>query len=442
MVQSYSALSFETSAHEVATGISREARLLPDDIVTPNELNSAALLSMILGIDVRYDATRHFGLRIVEWLRGYCTLSEIARLNAGPECREKKYVIKFAPGELEVALEKVGFSHEAAKLFILKTTFNLRSVDLFDCPLLRYRDGSMTLFGPAAIYADAGVVTYSNLASLGDSFEKKGKRFESTVMKFFKENNFNAYSIDASREGNLYEIDVIVPWEQYLFVFECKNKGLSSNHPIRSHYFRQERDGFIQQIRRQIEGLRRYPDMSIQAGGVDPTDKTIVPCVLYELPYAETGSHDGVFIADWLSLRRFFNDRYISLKQPYDLFKKHQLLHRIGLYSLWRGEKPAPDDLLRQLSDPVQIRILRSRLGETESFFLIDENAFGLAKEYYRNAQSMHELARVLGFDAQEAASVDRHFKKQVASANKKFERKRLLLQTRAFRENQKREHE
>src|SRR5260221_11470636 len=122
--------------------------------------------------------------------------------------------------------------------------------------------------------------------------------------------------------------------------------------------------------------------MSIQAGGIDPAGKTIVPCVLYELPYAEKGSHDGVFVADWFSLRRFFDDRYISLKQPYDLFAKHQLLHRIGLYSFWSGEQPTVDDLLRQLSDPVQIRILRSRLTETESLFLIGENAFGVTKEY------------------------------------------------------------
>jgi hypothetical protein len=302
-------------------------------------------------------------------------------------------------------------------------------------------DGTITLPAPSkCIHADPGVVTYSNLLSLGERFETKGKRFEEAVMKFFKENDFDPYSIHATRKGETYEIDVIVPWDQYLFVFECKNRGLSNHHPIRSYYFRKERDGFIQQIKRQIKGLLAHPDMSIEAGGVDPGTKTIVPCILYGLPYAEAGPTDGVFIADWSSLSRFFKTRYLRSKRPHELFDRDRLLHRTALYSFWTGDKPTPDDLLRQLSDPIQIKIVRSRMEPIESVFIVDENRFGVTTEHQRGPLELRKLGGLLGFDARAVDREEQRIKKMVASLNKRFKGKRLITQTRAFREKQKRQ--
>ena len=441
ILQNFGELRFETFAHMRVSEISNEVALFPTEFVNLNEVNSAGYLSEVLGINVANDLTKHFGLRIVEWLRGYCTLSEIANMAGGRDRpSEREWIVNFSLGQLEEQLVKVGLSLEAANTFISQTTFNSRSIDLFDCPLLRRSDGSVSLVGPAAIHADAGIVTYSNLGSLGDKFEKKGKRFENTVLNFFKDKGFNPYSIEAVRGREPYQIDVILPWENYLFVFECKNKGLSNNHPTRSYYFRKERDGFVEQVRRQVEGLLRYPDMSLEAGGIDPRDKTIVPCVLYEVPYSEAGTVDGVFIADWSSLSRFFKDRYIRAKRPHDIFEKDRLLHRIPLYSFWSNEKPTPQDLVRQLSDPVQLQIMRSRLAEIESVFIVDQNGFGLTREYRRKAQTLNELAKILGFDARFATKEEKRVTKMVASLNKKFREKKLIAQTRSFREKQKRD--
>jgi hypothetical protein len=179
--------------------------------------------------------------------------------------------------------------------------------------------------------------------------------------------------------------------------------------------------------------------MVMAAGGVDPVDKIIVPCVLYELPYAEIGQRDGVYIADWYGLSRFFSDRYISLRQSYDLFKKHKLTHRTAIYSFWQGEQPAASDLLRQLSNPVQVRLVVESLSQIDSLFEIGKSAFGLTQEWYRRAQTLPELARILGFDAQEAKDDGKRMKKKIAFWNKRFKRKRLIVQDRAFREKRKR---
>jgi hypothetical protein len=109
---------------------------------------------------------------------------------------------------------------------------------------------------------------------------------------------------------------------------------------------------------------------------------------------------------------------------------------------LWKGEQPLPDDLLHQLNDPIQIRIILSSLTEVDSLFAVGENAFGLTKEYYRKTLTLHELARILGFSAQEAKDDDRQMKKTIAYWNRRFERKRLISQERAFRERRKRDGE
>jgi nuclease-like protein len=440
IMQNFAELRFETFAKRKAAGISGPIKLFPDQFVNLQEVNSAGFLSMLLGVDVRSDATSYSGLRMVEWLRGYCALSEMAgeSIEKGKSPRDRN-LIRFDPGQLEDKLVTLGLSAKSSEQFVLNTVFADRSDDLFDCPLLKCTDGSILLFAPASVHVDPGVVTYSNLVSLQDRLEGKGKRFEESVVRFFQEKNFKPYSVRASRNGELFEIDVLLPWNEYLFVFECKNRGLSEHHPIQSYYFREERSGFIQQVQRQVKGLLDYPDMSIEASGINPREKKIVPCVLYALPYAEPGPIEGVFIADWSSLSRFFKNRYLKSKQPHELFGRHRLLHRSALYSFWNGKEPTPEDLLRQLSNPVQVQIVRSRMERIESVFIVDENGVGVTTEYQRGSMRMKDLGDLLGFDFRAVSHEERRVKKMVAALNKKLEKKQVISQTRAFRESDKR---
>ncbi|GAB3630138.1 hypothetical protein PTE30175_04804 [Pandoraea terrae] len=45
----------------------------------------------------------------------------------------------------------------------------------------------------------------------------------------------NAYAIKKSRNGAEY--DVVLPWGDYLFVLECKNRSSPHGNPIQMHYF-------------------------------------------------------------------------------------------------------------------------------------------------------------------------------------------------------------
>jgi hypothetical protein len=179
--------------------------------------------------------------------------------------------------------------------------------------------------------------------------------------------------------------------------------------------------------------------MSIDAANVDPREMTVVSCVLYEQPYSEPGPIDGVFVTDWSSLSRFFKNRYLYSKVPYDLVQGHRLLHRTALYSFWAGEKPAPEDLIRQLTDPVQLKIIQSRRQPIESVFVIDENSVGISIEYQRGPVRLESLARLLGFDTRAVKREEVRVKREVGRLNAKLKRKLVTSQTRAFRETSKR---
>src|SRR5690606_19802114 len=106
--------------------------------------------------------------------------------------------------------------------------------------------------------------------------------------------------------GEEYEFDVIVEWGDYLFVFECKNRSLSSYNPIAAYYFALEIDSAVKQTNRLVRGLLDSPALVLDRTGIDISNKKIVPCVLNSLPYALSGEHDGVFVADASGIKRYF----------------------------------------------------------------------------------------------------------------------------------------
>lgn len=443
VMQDFAELRFEAFLERRASGILSSAKLFPEQFVNLQEVNSAGFLSTILGVNIADDSTLYAGMRMVEWIRAYSTLSEIAAERIkNAESPTDRNVIRFKPGELEETLLRLGLSKKASEQFVLNATFAARSDDLFDCPLLRCSDDTALFFAPGSVHADPGMVTYSNLVSLQQKLDSKGKNFEASVMKFFKEKGFTPYSIRADRQGEVFEIDVVLSWDDHIFVFECKNRGLSELHPIQAYYFRKERTAAIAQIKRQVEALLKYPDIFPDACGVHPRGKKIVPCILHALPYSEPGPVDGVFIADWSSVSRFFTNRYLRMKQPLKLFKDSRLLHRSAMYSFWSAERPKPEDFCRQLANPVQIRIIESRMERIESVFIVDEESFGITTEYQRGPTDLKQLGKLLGFDPKALVRTERKVAKIVSAMNKKHERDQLIEQTRRFREQQKRQRE
>jgi len=422
-MQNFAQLLVETGAADRASGIEGEVRLLPDAFVSLAELHADGYLTTVLGAETVHGTRTWGGLRLVEWLRGYSVMRELASeafKSGATHC--DRHLSRWSSNELRDILIRLGLSAAGSTFFLDAVTLGVESQDLFDCPLVRLSDGSLLLVAPAARDVVPAKVVLSRLYSLDFRFENKGTAFEQTVLKFFKEKGFEAYCIDTSRNGESYEIDALVPWGDYLFVFECKNRSLSAHHPVQAYHFAQDRDSFVKQIKRQVHALLTYPDISTTVGGPDPRTKIIVPCVLYNLPYAVPGRIDGVYVTDWSSLARFFRERYVHIKVPHRPRDDVRLLHRTAIYSFWNGSEPTPVDLLRHLDEPFQVRAMGARRVERQHAFPLGEGYLGVATVFERRPASVEFFADLCGFDAKEARRVQRGVAKLAKTVRKQTE--------------------
>ncbi len=396
------------------------ADLLPSGTVREHELNGAGFLVTVLGQDIFGDERRFAGLRLVEWLRGYAVLGLLAERAAdGEGSTLNRHLIHFRKGELEAHLERGGLGSAAAAIFIRHASIHRKSGDLFDTPLLKLSDGESLLIGLATLNADPGQVTLSRLNSLEAAPKDKGTVFERAVMDLFEKQGFKPFTIDAKRGGEPYQLDVLVPWERFLFVFECKNRGLSDNHPESGFYFARQVDEFVDQIHRQVEGLRAYPDLVEQAGGISLDDYEIIPCILFSQPFSEPDGRDGVLICDWSGLTRFFEDRYFKRLHHRRISPKLDVLHRIAIYDQWRGDAPTPAALLRHLRTAPQTNLMIHRAQGRPEQFQITSTLVASTLEYNKGDEDLDALGEILGFEPQSVRDLQTAFETAVQEAEK-----------------------
>lgn len=125
--------------------------------------------------------------------------------------------------------------------------------------------------------------------------------------------------------------------------------------------------------------------------------KQVVPCVLNNLPYARSGLHEGVYFFDFSALARFFGSRTLNIKSVHNLGGGAKLAQRTGTLPIWEGEKPTAGDLLKQLEDPIELRVLRHHTQATANVFQLDESTGALSPEQLREDVTAMTLADMAG---------------------------------------------
>ncbi|MER8707623.1 NERD domain-containing protein [Mesorhizobium sp. M1088] len=362
-------------------GIDNAAALAPEGFVSLQERAAFKALLGLLSPDPFRDGQRFQGLTIAEWLRGYATLNSLAtdarERNSTPRSRS---LLMFAEGELETRLCGAGLPKAAVPTFVASVTLRMNSDDLFDCPVVQITDGRRLLFTPAAADADLTRIILSNLGSLGESFAAKGGSFERHVIEFFRSLGFHTFTVNERKAS--YQIDALVAWEDHLFLFECKNEWLSEASPVAAFNFERSKQKHVEQILRQVDGIRRHPEMVIAAGGVDPASKTVVPVLLYAFPYSEPDPGHGVYVSDWSSLTRFFESP--SFHSVSSSPVRGSKLRRTATHRLWENERPTPADLLRQLRDPQQVRMMIERATFRHDEIWLADHRYALSYDLYR----------------------------------------------------------
>ena len=347
--------------------------LAPSAYVSASERGSLEFLASLLAPGRAVLARRFQGLTLPEWTRGYAVLSIVARQAYGQEPTIGARSLRvLGIGELEERLGFLGLSNAAIATFVGHATFGPGEADLFDRPLLLLEDGRRLLYAPAAADVEIARTVLSNLGALRDPLDGKGSAFNGMVIEFLEGLGFAPFRLDTERNGDKYEIDVLLPWGDHLFLFECKNEMLSEGSPVSAYNFEVSRRRHVAQARRQADGVARHPDMILEAAGFDPSGMHVVTSLLYALPFSSPDLGEGVHVTDWSSLTRFFRSRDVVVAPVIPLVPGVDPpvpeTHR-----LWDGEAPTPSDLVRQLSDPIQVALsVRRMVLEPEPFWLSD----------------------------------------------------------------------
>jgi hypothetical protein len=164
--------------------------------------------------------------------------------------------------------------------------------------------------------------------------------------------------VKVKRDGAEYDYDVVLPWGDYLFHFECKNHCLSGNDPKRAYHFLQEVGSSIRQIQRLRDGLVKWPDILTNEFGLQVTTKTVVHCLQHNETFSFPEGIDGIYIYDWSALKRFFEAAWFRVIHDHQGPQNTVFRNRVGVKRIWSGEEPAPTDLLEELANPSQYQIV------------------------------------------------------------------------------------
>lgn len=319
--------------------------LPPGDWISNEEVHGLWGLHQYLAYDVVADQERPGGLRLIEWVRGYCALMLLAR-DTKPGA-----LVRTRAGWQDY-LASYGLAAAASESLISRLTFRRSSRDLFDHPFIKLGDGRYRLFATALRALSVPIVVLSTLSQMSIQLKRKGPAFEDATRETFEKAGIKTYSFKAKRGDEEYEYDAVVPWGDYLFVIECKNRSLPFGSRVQMRYFDLETRDNIRQMHRLIKGLDDHPDILAQNLLPGAASKTRVPILLNCFPFSAPGKIDGIYLYDYSALSRFFESGEIKLKSA----SPGGDVTEIGTgIRLWAGDEPAPQDLVAQLEMPSQI---------------------------------------------------------------------------------------
>ncbi|HET9743819.1 MAG TPA: hypothetical protein VFQ00_13805 [Terriglobales bacterium] len=347
-----------------------ERRLLPEAVFTDSRENQVSLpplgyVSMDELLTVMLlDGVHHYpvesdelfgGLSLLEWLRGYAVMKRSfcpkLPLKAG------EGLLKIEESALSKALQNGGLSALKAEVFIKSTVFGRNKKDLWDAPLLQAEDG-LYLIGAVFSSADLLQVVISQISSLGIQVRAKGNRFEKEVLDLFTSSGIKARTFEYEIEGTKYQCDVAVIWDGILFVFECKNYLLPSASAAQEYYFVESMKEAADQANRVRGHLNSNPEIVRRHFGENASYRTAYAVVLNAMPFCRSADSEGVFFYHFSALCRFLRSGDVSINQP-GIQERAGFRIQHKIHKLWRGSRPCADDLIAQLSDPIQLLIER-----------------------------------------------------------------------------------
>lgn len=390
--QTFFGLMAQTNISEKVTKESAEVDpVSPPAFISFAESHASETLYRALSMPL--DDAQLGELTVAELLRGYSLL----HLMADKLYRASDDLFpSFSQDELMHGLILGGLSSCAAQAFLVSATFRRSSRDLYDAPLIRCADGSLILFGWAMLHPDLPKVVLSSMSKKPDDIDDKGLNFERRVIDIFKAQGFDAKNIKVKRgpDRAVYDYDVVFTWDDYVFLFECKNRSLPGDNPIAIYYFNHSIESHVKQVQRLRNGLEAHPDILSECYP-SAVGKKQVFCVIHGLPFARHPI-DGIYFSDESLIQRFFDSPSLGLVTiP---LKKNTGIDptKLELARIWVGEKPTAEDLARYLADPPQIRIAAAHYQQSTRAEWLSETVIAKFNFLHRVGANVGQVAAAM----------------------------------------------
>ncbi|GLO09861.1 hypothetical protein PPUJ20005_38300 [Pseudomonas putida] len=322
--------------------------------VSEDEAVTLTTLAEFLSFDVFSDQDRHQGLTLREWVRGYCALKLMAKAKAG---KARTSLISFDREELKQGFIDYRIPEECVSVLINHLTFGKESRDLFDTPLICSQGDQYWLLSEILIVCNLVNVILSKLGSVNVQLDKKGKGFEDKVVSYLTDLGYPCKPTKFNYDGEQYEYDALMLVEDSLFLIECKNNLLSSNHAVQVLRYSKFIGDTVNQVKRLEHGLNARPEIVKSLFGRSLDELTIVPVILNSLPYSRAPMN-GVYISDYSAFSKFLSESTISEHN----WKNGKKQIRKVIHRLWEGEKPTVREFLEYLTLPFQVRLILEHL--------------------------------------------------------------------------------
>lgn len=251
-----------------------------EDLLAKSEELEHFVFSELTGKPVEADGEVFAGLTAWEWIRGYSVLRFLAQhyLHDAENLSDPSRIGR--AGLLDV-LAKAGLKQATSKLFIELCSFNRKSVDLHDCPIIPVGNDDLCLLLFPANTQSVTRLVLSQLSKLGIRFDEKGTVLEDQLNRLLSSHGIQCG--DFHRKGrNELEIDQIVLWEYTLFVFECKFYSLPSENARHQFDFCTYQVDAAEQLLKKVKAIENDRSIVEKALGVGPDAEwsNIVPVVV------------------------------------------------------------------------------------------------------------------------------------------------------------------
>jgi hypothetical protein len=336
------------------------------------------------------------GLSLLQWLRGFTVLGVLAEAAHDRGETSDLGLILITEAELLNALALGRLGVAAASAFVSAASFGPKVRDLYDGPLIRLEDGRFLLFGPGVLATNPGGVIRSIWEQHRIEFQDKGQAFEARVLDRLRGLGLKAVAFETRRDDEDFQYDVILEWGEQIFVFECKNRALPGDEPIQGRWFLNEVDKGVDQVNRLAAALPQFAKLLHERFEIDLAGKTIVPCLLNNLPFARPGRTRGCFVYDYAALDRFFSARHLNVK-VYQEIEGRVIEQVIPVIPMWADSAPTAVDLLAELEDPLVLRIMRHHARRETTEIALDNTVMVLSPEYALEPTTPESFAKVGG---------------------------------------------